>query len=139
MVQRKWPEWKAIHELSISDHEHPIRPDDVPLVGEASGSSTFGTAEIEEVAGHLIMFFKARGYWCSFTIDELIRYYDAHNWNHNLIFYGLMGGFVHVSGPFVSLYERTGPFLIADPYGKYYVTNLFIEQCCRNLKKKRVA
>ena len=56
MIQVNEPKWRVIHELSISDCEHPVRPDDVPLKGEASDLSTFGTAEVEEVAGHLILF-----------------------------------------------------------------------------------
>jgi hypothetical protein len=103
--------------------------------GDRSDNSTFGTCEVEVTAGHLLTFFKSRGYWCSFTIDDLIRYYADRNWNHNTMFYGLIGGYLHFSGPFVEILARREPMLVADQNGKYYVTNMFIEQCCLNLKK----
>lgn len=134
------PEWEPIHEVSGSDRCYHIRPDNVPTDGESSDLSTFGTAEVEEIAGHLIKFFKLRGYWCSFTIDELSRFYREHNWDPNLMFYGLMGAYLHFGGgPFVGFYDRGEPLLVCDAGGNYNVTNLFIERCCRNMKKKKVA
>lgn len=110
-----------------------IRPSEIPLWGESSGLSTFGTAEVELIAGHLLKFFKERGSWCSFTIEELEAFYRRNSWDPNQMFYGLIGWFVHSDGMMFHLYHRKECLLIPDPWGNYRVTNLFIERCARQL------
>ena len=69
-------------------HCFPIRPDDIELSRD-SVMGGFGKAEVEESAGKLIQFFQSHGYWCSFTLDELLRYYKEKGWDMNSVFFGL--------------------------------------------------
>jgi hypothetical protein len=112
-----------------------VRPEKVPMFGEASDGGTFGTAEVEMVAGHLLAFFKKRGHWCEFTINELRDFYRANKWNSNLMFYGLIGTYYRWDGLEMQLHEPEEMLLVASPGGKYFVTNAFIMRCMRNAKK----
>ncbi|MDP3646310.1 MAG: hypothetical protein Q8R25_04445 [bacterium] len=134
--QKKEKEITWVHETVTSGSRYPVRPDDVPMNHRSSDVSTFGTAECEEVAGHLLSFFKSRGYWCSFTLDELHRYYIDQGWNPNSMLYGLCGGYIHFGGAGFELYYRPEPLVVFMEDGTCFVTNHFIDRCVSRTKNK---
>jgi hypothetical protein len=119
------PEYRQICEDSASDVKHRIRPDDFNLDNPNTLSGTFGESQAEEVVKKLLAFFQSRGYWCRFTIDELMRFYKLKGWNPAPMLYGLAatGGW------------PSDIMLVGDRYGDYNVTDKFIERCGKNLGK----
>ncbi len=121
---------RGIKEFKSKD-VYPIRPDQVPLNGESAGASTFGIREVEKNAGHLLSFFKSKGLWCEFTIEELRHYYKIHAWAPNTMFYGLIGMYEHLSENGLQCYAPDHPYVIIDPDGICCITEDFIRQCMR--------
>lgn len=119
------PEYRPIWESSKSDAKHRIRPDDFDLDNPNTLASTFGESEAEQVVRKLLLFFQSRGYWCQFTIDELSRFYKLMGWDSAPMFYGLAA----TSG------WPSDIMLVGDMFGKYVITDKFIERCGRNLEK----
>ncbi|HWB34282.1 MAG TPA: hypothetical protein VG753_03125 [Candidatus Paceibacterota bacterium] len=122
-------EIEVIDEIAERIDPSVVRPDQIPLSGEMSGPSSFGIAEIEETAGHLIQFFQLRGHWCRFTIDELRRFYELKGWNPNLMFSGLIGGHIHMGGMSEMISAPREIYIAMDEVGNCYVTKAFIGQC----------
>lgn len=113
----------------------PIRPKDLP-----ERSHHFGNYHIEVVAGRLVQFFKSRGRWCGFTLEELRTFSIEQGWDPNQMLYGLVGAWRHVGE------EETDPaptwypveiFLVADG-NHFYVTDRFIERYAGRKLPQRV-
>ncbi len=113
----------------------PVRPDDFVFIHGNVLGGTFGKTEVETTARRLIEFFQLRCCWCEFTIDELGRFYKLKGWDPNAMFFGLMGAWYDDGGMGGwALPQHT--YLCVDGHGKYCITDKFIDQCARNIKKK---
>lgn len=88
---------------------------------------SFGKAEVEISAGKLVQFFQSRGYWCSFTIDELARYYTLRGWNSNSMFFGLMG--LWFDDGMMGAWRHAHPCIAINNAGACFVTKEFIDRC----------
>lgn len=116
---------------------YPIRPSDVHLRENGNtGLSTFGLVEIEMAAGHLVSFFQDSGGWCPFTIEDLYAYYEGNEWDASMMFYGLVGDYLHPHA--VGHDWRTPrPYLVLYHGGKYVVTNVFVEHAVGLIETRR--
>lgn len=109
-----------------------IRPNDIRFEADRL-PGTFGKAEIEWAAERLVRFFQEKGYWASFTITELLAFYNKNKWDPNLMFFGLMGTW-HDDSPFrwvseESPWQETPVYLGIDGAGNYFITEAFVMKC----------
>ncbi len=120
--------FKPVIEDEESENKFPKPAQIFDLTG------TFGKAEVEWSAMHLIEYFKLRGAWTTFTIAELTRFYEMKGWNSNTMFFGLLGGWYDTGG-MGGLAAPRRIYLVCLPDGKWCVTDKFIERCARNIKQ----
>ena len=120
---------RIVFETAACNDQYGTRPKDVPLRGEATGLGTFGTHEVEQSAGRLILFFKAVGRWELFTLTQLRDFYRCRGWDPDMALYGLIGAFLHDSptGPGVQRWKS--PLVVMYWNGRFAITDEFIIRC----------
>lgn len=106
---------------------YKIRPQDIKISDIGTVPGSFGKAEVEISAGRLVQFFQGRGYWCSFTIEELARYYTLRGWDPNSMFFGLAG--VWYDDGIIDSWRNSDPCIAITGSGKCFVTAEFIDKC----------
>jgi len=120
--------------LSESDDgaRFPIRPAEIPNLSEHAAGllNTFGKTEVEKRAERLVHFFVLRGRWCSFTLEELLRFYESRGWNPATPFFGLAGAWFD-DGGMGRWAEPDDVFITCDSSGNYFVTDRFVERCAQ--------
>jgi hypothetical protein len=68
------------------------QPKDVRRIAGIINVGRFGKAEVERAAGRLLAFLIYRGEgWESFSLEDLIRHYQRHQWDCGDVLYGLLG------------------------------------------------
>lgn len=134
-MDKSQPEFVVLDENS-SCHCFKVRPDDVKLSEADTVLGGFGKAEVEQSAGKLVRFFQSRGYWCSFSLDELQRYYREKGWYTNSIFFGLAGAWYDDS-TLSPGWVQSWPCIAIDTIGLHYVTEHFVLRCAGKLKDRQ--
>jgi len=122
-------EFCVIYETPGSIDPTVPRPRSLALDHNGPSVGKFGKYEVEEAAGKLLSFIQSRGNcWLSFTILELVEYYQTQGWDPNIMFFGLCGAWYDDSMSTLD-YRKSRCCLALDPNGQYHVTSLFIETC----------
>ena len=124
--------YKLVNENHGKRHDLP-RPSHI-----TDFSSTFGTAEVEDVAANLVAFFQLSDTWKSFTLTELMNFYKLNGWNHDLMFYGLTGALLHCDGMFWHEFAPE-PYLVFLPDGSIEITESFVKTAARNVVAEDIA
>ncbi|HEY4519483.1 MAG TPA: hypothetical protein VJH33_00390 [Candidatus Paceibacterota bacterium] len=116
-------------EETAGNQHYPLRPHQIStrLIG------TFGKREVEESAQKLLRFFQERGYWSSFTTQELRRFYEQQNWNPDTILWGLLGAWFNDNS---SMCWRAplDVYIAIGENGEYFVTEAFIKRCASQMQ-----
>ena len=118
---------------TIKTQYYPIRPDQISD-GHFGG---FGKAEVEWAAEKLIAFFKSRGYWTGFTLNELHRFYKGKGWETDNVFLGIMGAWFDDGMAFMRWREPADVFIAVTERGVHFVTNNFIDRCANAVREER--
>jgi hypothetical protein len=118
---------------------YPVRPDDILDRDKGGMLSTFGKHEVEVSADRLVKFFKSRGYWCGFTIDEVVKFYQSRDWNPSLIFFGLIGAWYDDAMLIEDWSVPSTVYIAIDTNGLHYVTDKFVEKCISGNKYASVS
>src|SRR3989338_6204975 len=100
VLEIDWDDLKSRENLAAQiigeDHRrsgsYPVRPEHFDLESGDALLSTFGKAEVEEAAEHLIRFFQTRGgrRWVSFTFEELVDFYREEKLPIERMLFGLI-------------------------------------------------
>jgi hypothetical protein len=129
-MHRNDTDFRPLYEQPGDTH-HPIRPSDI-----TSFTGTFGKFEVEESAERIVKFFKERGRWCAFTLDELARFYTHHGWDPEGMFFGLLGGWFNDGGFGGEWDVPQYTYFAFEKGGGCMVTDRFVTQCARNVRRR---
>ena len=137
-MAKKVIKFRVIVEESKDLKRESLRPEHIK-VSKTNTTGFFGRFETEYAAGRLIKFFQSKGYWSSFTIEELVEFGKKNNISTDGIFDGLFGYWCDDSLQFI---PKSNPWREAPPYivsgGKeLLITDLFISACREKSPNKK--
>lgn len=120
-----------IRVLAETSPRFRVQPKDIRLAVDGRRGG-LGKHELDLSFGRLVHFFKTKGYWSHFTLEELSEHYKAQGWNPNGMLFGLAGLWFNDSPNSECAggrWEEEGPYLAFSPEGTCAVTEAFALRC----------
>lgn len=96
-------------------------------------SNTFGKAEVEEQACHLVEFFQVKGEWGLFDLDSLKRFYKDKGYQTDGMLYGIICPWFDNEQLLIASIHIPGPYIVMYSDGTLVATNHFLNRLKKHI------